>query len=410
MTANTPNLYELQEIKQRYEHELLDSVMPFWVQHAPDPKFGGFFQSLDRDGSVYDTDKYMWMQWRIVYILATMVNLTQKKVFSTEVPQKITAEWLQLAKDGFAFLTTHGKDEHGMYYFTLNRAGEPIYAPSNIYSEAFAVMGSAALFAATRDPIYQMEATSAMQHYLQRIPNPKGKWCKDMPSTVSRLSLGHYMILANLGSVMKECTGTTEFDADIEKAAEMVLNRFWHPTERLLFENINTDFTFDLDSPDGRHLNPGHGLESMWFLLEYAEKQPSDKSAMLVEKIKAVILALLDKGWDHEYGGIYYFLDARNRPHKELTWDMKLWWVHNEAMVATLYAYRITRDPVFWSWFQKIESWSWAHFKDPQYPEWFGYLNRRGEPTHYLKGGKWKTCFHLPRYLWKAIEQFNRLI
>ncbi|MDD2245286.1 MAG: AGE family epimerase/isomerase, partial [Dysgonamonadaceae bacterium] len=50
------------------------------------------------------------------------------------------------------------------------------------------------------------------------------------------------------------------------------------------------------------------------------------------------------------------------------------------------------------------------HFKDPEYPEWWGYLNRKGEVLLDLKGGKWKGCFHVPRGLyqcWKTLDSIN---
>ena len=55
----------------------------------------------------------------------------------------------------------------------------------------------------------------------------------------------------------------------------------------------------------------------------------------------------------------------------------------------------------------KIFDDTWDHFKDPEYPEWYGYLNREGNPLLDLKGGKWKGCFHVPRGLyeiWKILE------
>ena len=53
------------KIKARYENELYERVIPFWEQHCVDRQYGGYFTSLDRDGSVYDTEKYMWMQWLV---------------------------------------------------------------------------------------------------------------------------------------------------------------------------------------------------------------------------------------------------------------------------------------------------------------------------------------------------------
>ena len=52
---------------ERYENTLVNDVIPFWQKNCVDKEFGGYFTSLDRDGSVYDTNKYMWMQWRSVY-------------------------------------------------------------------------------------------------------------------------------------------------------------------------------------------------------------------------------------------------------------------------------------------------------------------------------------------------------
>ena len=152
---------------------------------------------------------------------------------------------------------------------------------------------------------------------------------------------------------------------------------------------------------EGRHLNPGHGLEACWFILEYAERQNRPD---LIADTCQIIKDQLDFGWDQKYGGIYYFMDVLGKPHIELQWDMKLWWVHNEALIAALYAFKLSKDKKFLNWFQKIDQWTWKHFPDKENGEWFGYLNRRGEPTHLLKGGKWKTFFHLPRALLMCID------
>jgi N-acylglucosamine 2-epimerase len=58
-------------------------------------------------------------------------------------------------------------------------------------------------------------------------------------------------------------------------------------------------------------------------------------------------------------------------------------------------------------WFEKIHEYSWKHFRDNEYHEWFGYLNRQGEVLLNLKGGKWKGCFHVPRAMlqvYKTLE------
>ena len=386
---------DFKSVAERYDQELINSVIPFWEQHCVDKEFGGYFTSLDRDGSVYDTEKYMWMQWRIVYMFATFYKTSFGK-----------PEWLDIAIQGFDFLTRHGKSEDGTYYFALNRKGEPTMAPYNIFSDCFAAMGAAALYKATGDGKYRQEADNAMRSYVRRMGNPKGRWEKSMPGKAKRMSHGHFMMLANLGIVMKECLESDEYMADAARAVDAVLNTFWNPDMNVLFENVNMDGSFDLESCEGRFINPGHGLESMWFMMNYGEKYNRPD---VIRKAADIVEALLTFGWDKEYGGIYYFMDALGKPHLELQWDMKLWWPHCEAIIATLFAYRLTGEERFLKRFQEIDAWTWSHFRDDQYPEWFGYLNRRGEPTHLLKGGKWKTMFHLPRMLYVAADQMKKM-
>jgi N-acylglucosamine 2-epimerase len=371
---------------ERYENELLTSVIPFWEKNCIDVDYGGYFTFLDRDGAVFDTSKFMWMQWRIVYMFGELYKSEYSK-----------PEWLKIAEDGFQFLHNKGRASSDNYYFALNQRGEPAIAPYNIYSDCFAAMGGAAMFYCTEKEPYKHAALSAMDNYIKRIDNPKGQWEKSLPGKAKYQTLGHYMMLANLGLTMKGFLGTDQYDQDIKSAVDIVLSKFWNDEMGLMFENVMPDGRFDLDSCDGRMLNPGHVLEAMWFLLKYFDDYSTGQDK--IDKIAMIIKKTLSFGWDEKHGGLFYFMDALNKPHIELQWDMKLWWVHCEAILACLYAYKMTGDNDFLEWFYKVDEWTWAHFPDRQYGEWFGYLNRQGEPTHMLKGGKWKTFFHLPRCL-----------
>ena len=384
---------------EKYEHELTDSVIPFWEKHCVDREFGGYFTSLDRDGSVYDTTKYMWMQWRIVYMFSELYLAGFRK-----------AEYVEIAENGFDFLYRHGRDEAGRYYFALNREGVPAMAPYSLFSDCFAAMGAAKLYKITGKAIYADAAREAMRNYVQRAEsgNSALQWNKSLPGKTAYLSLGHYMMMANLGLIMNDCLGDSEFDSVMETAVEMVLHKFYSPKFGLVFENMPVKGDEpDLESSIGRQMNPGHVLEAMWFLLGYLENVPGSEER--IAAIAKIISNTLDFGWDKEFGGIYYFMDALGKPHLELQHNMKLWWVHNEAIIASLYAYDITRDKKFKTWFGKLDDWTWSHFPDPEYGEWFAYCDRRGELTHTLKGGKWKTFFHVPRCLLFAAERMRKI-
>ena len=161
-----------------------------------------------------------------------------------------------------------------------------------------------------------------------------------------------------------------------------------------------------MDCFEGRLINPGHGIEAMWFIMDIAKRR---KDKTLIDKAADVVLHTLKFGWDEKYGGIFYFLDAQGRPPQQLEWDQKLWWVHCETLVALLLAWKLTGRDEFAQWFEKVHDYTWNHFDDPEHGEWFGYLNRNGKPHLSLKGGKWKGCFHVPRALWLCWKNLEEM-
>jgi N-acylglucosamine 2-epimerase len=182
-----------------------------------------------------------------------------------------------------------------------------------------------------------------------------------------------------------------------------VMGVFYQTERDLILENVTTSGNFS-DSFEGRLLNPGHAIEAMWFMMDVGQRC---KNQPLIEKAVEIVLSTLELGWDRQYGGIFYFLDLKGYPPQQLEWDQKLWWVHLETLVALLKGYHLTLNESCRQWFEKVHDYTWSHFCDNEYGEWFGYLNRRGELLLPLKGGKWKGCFHVPRALfqcWQLLE------
>jgi N-acylglucosamine 2-epimerase len=180
---------------------------------------------------------------------------------------------------------------------------------------------------------------------------------------------------------------------------------FLEPADNIIVENVSPNGQ-RVDSFEGRLLNPGHAIEAMWFTMDIAQRRGDHA---LVEKAVDVALSMLERGWDREFGGIFYFLDRLGYPPQQLEWDQKLWWVHVEALVALALGYALTRRGDCLDWYVRLHDYTWGHFPDPQHGEWFGYLNRRGEVLLPLKGGKWKGCFHVPRGLLRCMQIFESL-
>jgi N-acylglucosamine 2-epimerase len=395
MLSNNATSEAAQSLKSyslQYKTELLDSILPFWMKHSVDQQNGGFFTCLDQFGQVYDTDKFIWLQGRQVWCFAYMYNNIEKK-----------QEWLDIAKHGADFLIKHGRDEEGNWYFSLTAEGKPLVQPYNIFSDCFATMAFAALDKASPSDEYKKIALTTFDNIIARRQNTKGKYNKNFPGTRSLKNFSLPMILCNLSLELEHIIGKEKVNELVPDIIHEVMEVFYQPKLGLVLENVNIDGSF-ADCFEGRLMNPGHTIEAMWFIMDLGIRL-NDTS--LIDKAVSIMLNTLEYGWDKEYGGIFYFLDIQGHPPQQLEWDQKLWWVHVEALVALAKGFQHTGDMRCKEWFDKVHDYTWSHFKDQQYGEWFGYLNRRGEVLLPLKGGKWKGCFHIPRSLyqvWKTLE------
>lgn len=383
------------ELAQKYKSELLDKVIPFWENHSKDEEFGGYFTCLDRTGKVFDTDKFIWLQAREVWMFSSLYNNVEQK-----------PEWLEMALHGAEFLNKHAKDADGNWYFSLNRQGEPLIQPYNIFSDCFACMAFGQLYKAAGNPEHAEIAKQTFQNILEKSGNPKGQYNKVFPGTRPLKGFSLPMILCNLSLEIEHLLEADLVKETIDTVIHEVMEVFYDEKSGLIFENVNPDGSFS-DSFEGRLLNPGHAIEAMWFIMDLADRL---KNKELMGKAVQILLKTLEYGWDEKYGGIFYFLDVKGNPPQQLEWDQKLWWVHIETLISLIKGYHFTGNQECLQWFEKVQEYTWSHFADPEHPEWFGYLNRQGEVLLPLKGGKWKGCFHVPRGLyqvWKTLEKIN---
>ena len=381
----------------QYRDELLQNVIPFWLRHSVDGEHGGYYTCLDREGRVYDTDKFLWLQGRQVWTFAMLYELVDRR-----------QEWLDTALHGARFLRAHGRDPRGNWYFSLTREGRPLVQPYSIFSDCFAAMAFARVGHATGNEEDVRIARETFRSILRRRENPKGPYNKSVPGTRPLSSFALPMILSNLALELEPVLSNVELEEFLRSAIHEVLEVFPDRESGLIREHVSPDGRGS-DSFEGRLLNPGHAIEAMWFMMECAVRLGDQAT---IRRAVECTLRTLEFGWDREHGGIYAFLDLHGHPPQQLEWDQKLWWVHLETLVALLTGYVHTRDDRCLIWFLKVHEYTWSRFPDPEFGEWFGYLNRRGEVLLPLKGGKWKGCFHLPRALlrcWRLLEQLAEI-
>ena len=448
-------MIDFKQLAELYRSELLDRVVPFWLTKSQDLDCGGYFTCLDRDGSVYDTDKFIWLQGREVWMFS--------KLYNTVEPRQ---EWLDAAIQGAEFLRKHGHDGNLNWYFALDREGHPLVEPYNIFSYTFAVIafgqlsialasaaksapaaagpcgdapaatsacgdapaaanpcgdapapvsvcGDSVAASASSSPAasslaalsaeYASIAKRTFDIVLSKTDNPKGRWSKAAPGARAMKTFDLPMILCNVALEIESLLEPAFLQKAIDDCLHEVMDVFYRPELGLIVEALGKDGNL-VDSFDGRKLNPGHAIEAMWFVMDLGKRLNRPE---LIQKAVDICLAEVEYGWDKEYDGVFYFMDRLGKPRHELEFDQKLWWVHLETLISLIKGYQLTGDPRCLDWFQRVHDYTWTHFRDAEYPEWYGYLNRQGEVLLPLKGGKWKGCFHVPRGLlnvWKILE------
>lgn len=380
--------HRVAQLIEVYRGGLLDDVLPFWCRHAVDREHGGFMVAVDRDGSRLDTDKGMWQQCRFTWLLATLC---------TEVEPR--AEWLELAKHGIDFIRKHGFDADGRMFFLVDRTGAPLRKRRYVLTETFGIIALAAWAQAGGDEQAADEARALLRLVLRHHRTPGLLPSKGVPESRPLKGIGMPMVLLNVAQVLRETIGDPLCDDLADECIREIRDHFVKPDRQVVMENVGPSGEILDEHFDGRILNPGHAIEAAWFILAEARHRGD---AELVALGARMLDWMWHRGWDAEHGGLFYFRDLADRPVQEYWHDMKFWWPHNEAVIATLMAWRLTGERRYAEWHAAVHEWAHRRFPDPDHGEWFGYLHRDGRVSVPLKGNLWKGPFHIPRMQLRA--------
>jgi N-acylglucosamine 2-epimerase len=383
-----------QQLIEIYRDGLLNDTVPFWLNHAPDEQHGGFMTFLDADGSVVSTDKPMWVMGRITWLLARLYNTVEKR-----------EDWLRWARHGIDFIRRHGFDSDGRMFYAVTRDGRPLRKRRYLFTETFGVIALAEFARAAGNDQALQQARDLYRLVLRYYKTPGLLEPKVIPATRQLKSHAMPMILLATTQILRQAGDDALYQQVIDESLAEVFDHFVSSEFRVLLENVGPNGEF-LDEPDGREVNPGHAIETAWFIMEESRYRNND--AELLKRACQILDWSLEIGWDEQYGGILYFKDCKGYPSPRYEHDMKLWWPHNEAIYATLLAYHLTRNKRYMDWHAKLHDWAYAHFPDREHGEWYGYLHRDGSVSSTLKGNMWKGPFHLPRMqlnCWKLLEK-----
>ena len=367
-----------------YRNDLIENIMPFWMKFGLDRKHGGIYTCLDRDGKLMDSTKSVWFQGRFGFIASYAYNHIEKK-----------HEWLAATKSCIDFIVTHCTDIDGHLFFEVTEEGIPLRKRRYVFSECFAAIAMSEYAIASGDKSYATKALEIFKRTLKFLSTPGFLEPKYLPTLQSR---GHSitMILINTASRIREVIEDPVLDRQINESLTSIRQYFMHPEFKALLEMVGPKGEL-IDTCNGRTINPGHCIETSWFIMEEARHRNWDKD--LVQLALQILDWSWEWGWDKEYGGIINFRDCKNFPPQDYSQDMKFWWPQTEAIIATLYAYRATHDDKYLVMHKQISDWTYSHFPDKKFGEWYGYLHRDGTVAQPAKGNLFKGPFHIPRMM-----------
>lgn len=380
---------------EKYKADLTEDIMPFWLKNGLDRQHGGIYTCLNRDGSLMDTTKSVWFQGRFAFTCCFAYNHVEKK-----------QEWLDAAKMTLDFIEKYCFDENRRMYFEVAADGTPLRLRRYVFSESFAAIAMAEYAAATGCEEYARKALAIFKDMRRFLSTPGILEPKYLPTVQAQ---GHSitMIMINVASCIKKVIEDPELDLQIEESVHALSTYFVHPEFKALLETVGPNGEF-IDTLSGRTINPGHCIETAWFLFDVAEARGGDQR--LTDLALTILDWSWDWGWDEQYGGIINFRDCKNLPSQDYAQDMKFWWPQTEAIIATLYAYKLTGNERYLKMHRMISDWTYAHFPDSEYGEWYGYLHRDGSVAQPAKGNLFKGPFHIPRMMTKAYQLCQEIL
>lgn len=383
---------ETGELAAWLRRHLFEHVMPFWAQHSVD-EHGGILTCIDGAGEVLSTEKWMWGQWRAVWVFSRIYNTLDHD-----------PKWLERARGIAEFCLKNGwlEKEEG-WALLLAQDGKVLRRHESIYSDGFAVHGLAELYRATKEARYREWACRSADAALEKLQQPYQQIPHfPYPILAGAKAHGVPMIWSHVLADLGEALGESRYLQESRRLSEEIFRDFYCPDSDRIIEFVKEGGGVFAD-PEGAATVPGHAIEDMWFQLHvFPQVGWKDAPRDLVLRL---ILRHLELGWDQAHGGIVLAIDREGRD--EVGWkfaNTKLWWPQTEALYATLLGWHETGNAAYFDWYEKLWQVCLDRYVDWENGEWRQKLNHDFTPLSEVVAMPVKDPFHLPRALMLQIE------
>lgn len=393
----------IMRFRSQVEAEWSRNIAPFWLKHALDQKYGGFYGWISNDLQIDEqADKGVVLTSRILWTFSRAYRIYANRVFG------------RVAKRAFEYLKRNFVDrEHGGVFWTVDYSGKPANTTKRVYAHAFALFGLTEFFMAFGEQAALDQALVLFRLIESRFRDCEHDGyfetfeCDWTPSSDQRLTTADHNEQKSMNSHLHilECYTTlahTTRDPDVRKRLHAIIDIF---LSRIINPH-SFHFHMFFDAAwrcKTNRISFGHDIEGSWLLCEAAETL---KDAGLLSQVRIIALrmarAVFNEALETD-GSLVYEADLSG-----VTDDDRHWWAQSEAVVGFVNAYQLSGDKSFLT--AAIGVWNFINQRmiDREHSEWFWKVSRAGEPARNLpKLSQWKCPYHNGRMCFEIRQRLS---
>ncbi|MCX6238308.1 MAG: AGE family epimerase/isomerase [Bacteroidia bacterium] len=392
-----------EKLKDEFSREL-ENILKYWSTYCLDYEYGGFVGRRDFfNRQISGASKSAVLNTRILWTFSAAYNFT------------LNPEYLIIADRAYQYIKTYFEDKRfGGLVWEVSEKGEVINGRKQIYALGFGIYGYSEYFKASKNPQALKDAIALFELIEKNSYDP--------------IEGGYLEAFANDWSTLEDVRLSPK-DANEPKSMNTHLHilepytnllRVW-PNEhlkekiaaliRIFLDKIidhrthHFNLFFDTDwTVRSSIVSFGHDIEGAWLLYEAAIMVGDEQ---LIAEVSDNLIQMVDVTLADGCASDGSVFNEKETISGHLDTD-KHWWMQAEAMVGLAYAWEITGKDAYFDQLVKVWHFICTFVIDPVNGEWFGRVDKDGEPLiSDDKVGFWKCAYHNSRSMMEVMAIFE---